>query len=357
MELFTIVHAFAILFTILSALLVAVILGLHLWKDIRLGREAGFRHATEPMVKAFLAGSARHTEVVAALKKNPSTALHLLLDLSEAAGPKEIEPLRNLFRSFPCLPQMLAGLKHRHEATRLQNAQRLGYFRDESAIADLMKTLDDESPAVRLAAAQSLALLGCSDAAKPILLNPNFVGEMPQDRMVEVLVQFGSGAIEPLLAVLNNPQTPDRTLAIALKASGLLRASRAVPRLIEALQHKVADIRLNAVSALASIGDASVIDPISRHAQDTDTAVRSEVMASLGVLRATDHIPLLVRALHDPAWEVRLSAARALYQMGNIGREALEKVTGHQADPLARNISRQVLQEHGHDLPAEKAQV
>ena len=159
MELFTVVHAFAILFTVLSALMVIVILGLHFWEDRRLRREAVFRHATEPLVKAFLAGSTRQEEAIEALEKDSSAALSLLLDLSEAAGLEEIEPLRNLFSSLPCLRQMLEGLKHGNEANRLQNAQRLGYTRDESAIPDLMKALDDTSPSVRLASAQSLALL------------------------------------------------------------------------------------------------------------------------------------------------------------------------------------------------------
>ena len=72
--------------------------------------------------------------------------------------------LQAMFGSFPFKQQMLAGLKNRSWATRLQNAQLLGYLRDESTIPDLVEVLNDEALDVRLAAAQSLARLGYSDA-------------------------------------------------------------------------------------------------------------------------------------------------------------------------------------------------
>ena len=164
MDLFDIFLPLAVVFTVLSILLIVVILGLHGWEDLRICRETDFRKTAAPVVKNCLVGSARLEEAVAVLKKNPPAALQLLLEQSEALGPGETERLRALFRSFPFKRQMLAGLKNRSRDTRLQNAQLLGYLRDESAIPDLLEALNDEAPDVRLAAAQSLATLGHSDA-------------------------------------------------------------------------------------------------------------------------------------------------------------------------------------------------
>jgi|GEM_PF-1688361 len=352
MELFSIVHALALLFTILSALLVAVILGVHLREDLRLRQVAAFRRIAEPLVKNYLAGNAPLTEATAELKKEPRLALSLLLELSEAAGPKELKPLRDLGQSMSYLASMRAGLQHGDEAVRLQNAHGLGYLRDESAIPDLMKALEDKSPKVRLTAAQSLALLGCPDAVKKILLNPEFSGEMPRERVVEVLVQFGAAAVKPVVEVLEDPQTSGKTLAIAVQTCGMLHAQPAVPRLVEILQHKSPQIRLNAVCALAAIGSPKAITPIARLAEDPDPDVKSDVMFSLGILEAADQIPLVVRALNDPTWGVRLSAAQALEQMGQAGRKALEAEAGRGEESPARNVSRQVLQEQGHDWSA-----
>jgi len=352
MELFSIVHALALLFTTLSVLLVAVILGVHLREDFRLRHVIVFRRIAEPLVKKYLAGNAPLTEATAELKKEPRLALSLFLDLSEAAGPKEIKPLRDLGKSLSYLPALRAGLQRGDEAARLQKAHCLGYLRDEAAIPDLMKALEDKSPKVRLTAAQSLALLGCTDAVKKILQNPEFAGEMPRERVVEVLVQFGSEAVKPVVEVLEDPQTSGKTLAIAVQTCGMLHAQTAVPRLVEILQHKSPQIRLNAVCALAAIGSPKAVTPIARLAEDPEPDVKSDVMFSLGILKATDQIPLVVRALNDPTWGVRLSAAQALCQMGLAGRKALEAEADRGEESPARNVSRQVLQEEGHEWPA-----
>jgi len=164
MGLFDIFFPLAVVFTVLSILLIFVILGLRLWGDLRIRREADFRKIATPVVKNCLAGSVRLEEAVAVLKKNPPIALQLLLEQSEALEPGKIECLQAMFRSFPYKEQMLAGLKSHSRDIRLQNAQLLGYLRDESAIPDLLKALNDEAPDVRLAAAQSLTKLGYSDA-------------------------------------------------------------------------------------------------------------------------------------------------------------------------------------------------
>lgn len=351
MELFHVVFDLAIVLTVLSALLIAVILGVHWREDIRIGREANFRSATVPVVENYLAGSARLEEAVAALKKNPSLAFQLLIERSETPGPGETERLRSLFKAFPFAKQAIAELRSPRWDIRLQNAQTLGYMRDESAIPELLKALEDEVPEVRLAAAQSLALLGCPDAVKPILLHLDIPGKIPPDRVVEVLITLGAPALEPLLGFLDHPQISEKALAMAVKACGMPGARQAVPRLLEALRHKTAEVRFNAVDALAVMGDSTAIDPITRLAEDPDAGVRNQVMRALGLLEASDHVPLLVRTMNDPAWEVRLSAARSLYQLGHAGKEALENAAGNPPDSFARSVSRQILQEHG-DLPA-----
>jgi len=351
MDLFSVVPALSTGFTALGFLLLILVLGVHYRGEWRRRHEAGFRNATAPVVDRYLAGSAGLEEAVAALKKDLPAALSLLLDRAVVLGHEKTPRLRALWGNLPYKEPMLAGLKENDRDIRSLNARSLGYLGDESTIPGLMDALDDEAPAVRLAAAHSLARLGYAGAVKPILLNPDFAGNMSGDRVVEVLVQFGDCAIDPLLAVLTGPQIPERTLAIAVQACGMLHAKQAVPMLVEALQHKTPEIRRKALDALASIGDPSAITPISRLAEDPDHGVRSSVMSSLGILHATGHIPLVVKALADPTWEIRLSAGRALYQMGSEGRKALGDAAIQQTDSHARRISRQVLQTHGHDLP------
>jgi HEAT repeat protein len=74
-------------------------------------------------------------------------------------------------------------------------------------------------------------------------------------------------------------------------------------------------------------------------------------MQALGRMGALEHIPLLLQGLSDPAWWVRFSSAKALYATGPAGVDALMDATEHHADRYGREVSRQILQEHG-CLPA-----
>jgi HEAT repeat protein len=337
----------AVVLTFLSVLLLLIIVGVHLFADRHARREADFRKTAEPAVKSYFADPARLEEAVAELKKDPSNALKLLVELSEALGAEERQRLHPLFAAFPFVHQELEGLKSRRWDARLRSAEFLGYQGDECAIPGLLEALKDETLVVRLAAAESLASLGGSAAVQPILIALDVPGEMPQRQVAEVLFEFGPRAIDPILTILNNPETPDSELIIAVRVSGMLHEGRAVPRLVELLKHQVMELRLNSVRALASIGDPSAILPISRLAADPAWEVRNSVMHALGSMRAVEHVPLLVQGLTDIAWWVRYSAAQALYQLGDDGIKALKSAQELHVDRYARDISRQILQEHG----------
>lgn len=344
----------AVVFTVISALMICWIVGLHARKNNLVRREVQFRKKAAPLVKSYLAGQTPLEEVVALLKTNPPVALQKMIERAEKPTPAEWQPLKLLIKALPFGRQMVAGLGSRSRYTRIQSAQYLGYLRDESAIPALIKTLDDRVPAVRLAAAQSLARLGFCDAVKPILHALDLPEDLPHDRVVEVLVQFGACAVEPLLEIMNQPGIPDGALAMAIKASGMLKSTRAVPRMIETLHHNQLEVRINSLHALAAIGDPAAIPPLSRLAEDPVWEVRQAVMASLGALGAADRILLLVKGMADPVWEVRLAAARALHHLGEPGTKALAQAADSHPDPSVRNISRQILHEHDGLPPGTK---
>jgi HEAT repeat protein len=347
MNLLDTVISISVVLTILSLLLLLIIVGVHLFADRHARREADFRKTAEPAVESYFADPARLEAAVAELKKDPKNALKLLVERSEALGPEERERLHPLFAAFPFVQQELAGLKSRRWDARLRSAEFLGYQGDKCAIPGLLEALKDETLAVRLAAAESLASLGGSDTVKPILIALDAPGEMPQRQVAEVLFEFGPRAAAPILTILNDPETTDSQLIIAVRVSGMLHEVRAVPRLVELLKHQVMEVRLNSVRALASIGDRSAILPIARLGEDPAWEVRNSVMHALGHMRAVDHVPLLVQGLADIAWWVRYSAAEALYQLGDDGMKALKNAAELHVDRYARDISRQILQEHG----------
>jgi HEAT repeat protein len=82
-------------------------------------------------------------------------------------------------------------------------------------------------------------------------------------------------------------------------------------------------------------------------AKDPAWEVRNVVMQSLGRLHSAHHVGLLEEAMRDNSWWVRFSAAQALWELGAPGRKALTETMTGGADKFAREISRQILEEHG----------
>jgi HEAT repeat protein len=78
-------------------------------------------------------------------------------------------------------------------------------------------------------------------------------------------------------------------------------------------------------------------------------------MQALGRLSAREQIALLVQGLSDQEWWVRHNAGEALIALGDQGIKSLEEASEHHVDAYGRDMSRQILQQHGHlELTQEK---
>jgi HEAT repeat protein len=339
----------ALVLTGLSTLVLAVIVAVRWQAQTAVRRAADFREQAEPLVTAYLAGREEYEVVATVLQRDPEAALLLLMEISEQISPSGREPLRELFSSLPLRAKEISALQSRDWQRRLQAASRLAYLGDGDSTAALLNALGDPVLSVRLAAARSLGQLGKADAITPIVLAFDLPGEMNQRRVAEALLTFGSAAVPPLLAMLADPQGThsDNAINLAARVMGHLRAPEAVQPLTKLLDHAEFRVRLNAIRSLGLIGDHGSADDIAHLAADSAWEVRNVVMQALGRLRSDKHLDLLVRALHDSSWWVRFSAAQALWQLGDAGRTALTSAMTGDTDRYARDMSRQILEEHG----------
>ena len=105
--------------------------------------------------------------------------------------------------------------------------------------------------------------------------------------------------------------------------------------------------------ALGLIGAHAATDDVARLASDPAWEVRNAVMQALGKMKAERHIGKLTDALRDSSWWVRFSAAQALWELGAAGRQTLTAAMTGDADRYARDMSRQILEEHGEHVPGE----
>ncbi|MEY3481545.1 MAG: hypothetical protein RIQ71_2320, partial [Verrucomicrobiota bacterium] len=202
---------------------------------------------------------------------------------------------------------------------------------------------------IRFAAARSLVALRSAGAVEPILLAFDVPGELNERRTAEILAEMSDAAVPPLLDVLQSRdgKYSDSVLNVASRVLGMLRAGAATAPLTALLRHEDYRVRLNAARSLGSIGDRAVLPDVAKLSDDSSWEVRNVVMQSIGKLRGDGEINRLTKALSDPAWWVRFSAAQSLFTLGGPGVEALKNSARGAADRYAREMSAQVLEEHG----------
>lgn len=348
-EILRIATNLSVLLAVLSAALLLVIIAIRLGTERRARHREHFRRRVQPEVAAVVAGRLHPDQAIPLLQKDPAEALALLMEVSGQLEAKDRVRLQPLFAALPVKGDLHRDLKSRNWEKRLPAAERLGYLGDHGTVEDLVAALKDEVLVVRYAAARSLVALRPAGAVEPILLAFDVPGELNERRTAEIIAEMGDAAVPPLLAVLqgNGDKYSDSVINVASRVLGMLRAGAASAPLAALLGHQDYRVRLNAVRSLGAIGDRSVLPAVAELAGDPSWEVRNVVMQAIGKLRGEGEVRRLVAALADQAWWVRFSAAQSLFSLGRPGIDALQEAARAAADRYAREMSVQVLEEHG----------
>jgi hypothetical protein len=336
-----------VLAVVVVSLSVSVVLG-RLIVDWRRERRGALRARMSERLAGLLAAELGEDEAIAALAQDRAAALDALVRTASALGPGERARLAPLFGHFGFVAQETAALRQRNWSHRLRAAANLGVMGEPAVAPALLRALDDEMLDVRLAAARSLAQLPAPEAVEPILRALALPAELPLKLAADVLAEFGDAAVEPLLAFLGEhgegadwPAT-----AVVITVLGLCRATAAVPMLIATLANLEPELRVNAARALGLIGSAQALAALGERTLDPVWQVRNAAAQALGHIGDAQAVPVLAGLLRDGAWWVRFNAAEALFRLGRPGRESLREALALNPDPFARDISRQVLEQH-----------
>ncbi len=155
-------------------------------------------------------------------------------------------------------------------------------------------------------------------------------------RIMDTLRSFGDTALRPAVELLDHSEEDVRNAALALAeefkdprlvaplskllthedwwlritaadALGKLGSDKAVPALIKALEDE--DARWSALDALARIGSPTALEPITKILSDERAEVRLEAVSALAAFKDRRVVPLLTQvADRDPALAVRTRA-------------------------------------------------
>jgi HEAT repeat protein len=227
-----------------------------------------------------------------------ATTARLLKAMASPARATRLSALKDLGNTGTAareaIPLLIERLCRDHHEVANQATLALAQI-GAASVPELIKILDDASPAARHRALWALAVIGPD--ARPAL-GP--VGESLKDR-------------DPKIR------------ALAAQALGEMgpHARPAAPLLARALQDPDDQVRRQAAEALHAIGPGMAVHllPVLK---DQKLAVRLSALQALATFHeSTDAVQALVNALHDPERKVRTVAASALVQLGAQARAAV----------------------------------
>lgn len=302
-----------------------------------------------PILQQYLAGRESVEAVLHELKRDREMALECLVETASGLPASERLRLHPFFEPFKFEEKLLDEVRGRNWVKCIHAATRLGFTGNRENVPALLQALSDDMLDVRLAAARALAQLGATEAVAPILHFLAIPGTLPQQNTTEIIYGMGQVAIDPLLAFLrgNKGNAEASELGVAVRVLGLLKANEAAPEIVTLLNHPDSEVRLNSARALGLIGTQRAVVALCQRVSDAVWEVRSSAVQALGRIKDAMSIPILTRALGDQAWWVRFNAAQALFELGGAGIDALKNTMTIHPDAFARDISRQIMEEHG----------
>jgi HEAT repeat protein len=232
----------------------------------------------------------------------------------------------------------IAGATSRRWWRRLDASRALGLVGSADDAGVLRPLLDDEHPAVRLAATQALEAV-----ADPALIRLAIQHYPVQPLAVRLFTTSTLRIIWDLVdaplgeALATRDAAPSDLVAWLALAESL--SPPALRGAVTALAgHSDADVRAAAARTLRRYPHRESVDAVMALLDDPQDFVRAASAQALGALRATEAEPRLERGLADDAWWVRFRSALALAMMGESGRAALRRAR-QSADPYARDMA------------------
>jgi HEAT repeat protein len=224
-------------------------------------------------------------------------------------------------------------------ALRLSAIRALGRIGDPRASKTLVALVRDGKPDVRLEAADALANLKDPASVAPLLTlvaDTGFGGRRAAITALRgPLRVHKDDKARKILEKLVSDQDPMFALD-AIDALAAMGDAQTIPLFLKLAESGPRELRHAAIDALGDFGDASVEKVLDKALDDDDDAIRGSAAWSLGKLGLADATTRLVKAAHDQGFATQVNATAALARMGkNAPRDELLGLASHR-NPYVR---------------------
>ena len=250
-----------------------------------------------------------------------------LSDSDEYVRKSAVMALRRIGGSA-AMEALRTPLLDRSEQVVLQAVNGLRDMRDRGAVEPLIRVLTRRERSLQLAATDALVRIG-ADAVAPLMeaFKDRALRRRIGNQVWKILVDMGTKAIDPLLALLADENQYVRLTAISVL--GRIGDKRvAVP-----LVHLFLDdprMQETVVTTLSRLEERRVIEPPSAHPADREIALPKEIVEGLIGRPRQEVTKQLQEALDTPSPKVRRFALKTIFAL--LGDGALDHLVAVLSD-------------------------
>lgn len=254
------------------------------------------------------------------------------------------------------------GIVERHLTTlreakswqeRANAAEKLGKIGHHRAVLPLMVVLQDagEDREVQSVAIRALGKIRDERAIPPLIEALGQTDRTVGQALADVLVQFGSLVVEPLIKTLVSSNLEGQRLWAA-QILGRLKNGKAVLPLSATLKDHVSSVRAEAARALGALQAHEAVHPLTEMIlTDPEGLAREAAAEALGSIADERSLLPLQKTLADLDPEAKRLALQAIEKMGEKGRPFLLEAL-MESSPEARSQAAAALERSG--LVAQK---
>ena len=271
------------------------------------------------------ASSVEHLADELKVLPNPS-ALAFVAEIHDLRVPPDQRPgFGAALRDVRAMQWAIAGADSWRWWRRLDAARAFGIIGTRDDADTLNHLLDDQHPAVRLAATQALGAVN-----DPRLVRVA-VAHYPREALAvrlfttNTLRAVWQHAEAPLREFLSAPGANARDVAAWLGLAESLNLPSLRPAITALSTHADPEVRVAVARALRRYPHGESVEVLRVLLDDPQDFVRMGAAQALGALRASEALAQLERRLTDLSWWVRFRCALALALLGEPGRAALRR--------------------------------
>lgn len=265
-------------------------------------------------------------------------------DLLEQLRGEAGERLVALLRETGSVGRYLEMLSGGTRAERLTAVRNLSLLREQRVFEALIGRLDDESPEVRLAAAEELVNLGVEVPVGELIAKLDFGFETGSLELQKIFRKLAKGKTEEIIRVLDAEER-ENVRIVLIDALGRGDDYAAVSAIIRQFDSPSVDVRAESMRALAALSHPDSIPVVLGALGDESWVVRAQAAICVGRIGVSSAVDQLAGLLDDPEWWVQFRAAESLVRLGGRGLETLRAISGTPS-PAGR-VAQIVLAERG----------